>query len=157
MELSLPFAPNQHFDLAPLMAEEIEIASRDYAEFWESLAVAPADEEDERIGCESIRDEGTQVSTHLARINQLANGSVVDLDGEEFSPPPGVINALRDLQNSFALLSGISSYDNLLEQPLVPWDEIRAELDTPECREWMKTALAAFPALQAKLASSSSH
>jgi hypothetical protein len=38
----------------------------------------------------------------------------------------------------------------------VPWDEIRAELDAPECREWMKTALAAFPTLQVKLASSSS-
>jgi hypothetical protein len=156
MELSLPLLSNQHFDLAPLVAEELEIAGRDYAEFWNDLDARPSTEEGERIVCESIRDEGTQVSSHLARINQLANRSVVDLDGEEFPPPLGVMKALRDLQDSFALLAGISSYDDLLEQPLVPWDEIRAELDTPECREWMKTALAAFPTLQAKLASSSS-
>ena len=146
---------SQHFDLAPRLAERLDVASRSYAEFWDDLAVAPADEEDERIGCEIIRDGGVQVSTRLALMNQLVNKSVVDLDGEEFPPPLGVMNALRDLQDSFTLLAGIHSYGELLIQPLVPWDEIKAELDKPECREWMKTALAAYPNLQAKLASSS--
>ena len=156
MELAFPLTSSEHFNLAPLVAEELEIASRSYAEFWDDFPITPVSEEDERADCEIISDVGVQVSTHLALINQLANKSVVDLDGEEFLPPLGVMNALRDLQDSFTLLAGIHSYGELLNQPLVPWDEIRAELDAPECREWMKTALAAFPTLQAKLASSSS-
>ncbi|MGA9762642.1 MAG: hypothetical protein WBQ14_09480 [Gaiellaceae bacterium] len=144
--MELPFLPltQQHVELAPLTAEVLDEASRDYAEFWNDLDARPSTEEGERIVCDLIRDEGTQFSTLLAYVNRLTSESTVDLAGEELPLPEGVAKALRHLQDSFVLLTGISSYDDLLNQPLVPWDEIRAELDTPECREWMKTALAAY-------------
>jgi hypothetical protein len=41
---------------------------------------------------------------------------------------------------------GASSHNGSLEDAaLAPWDEIRAE---PDAREWMKTELVAYPALQ---------
>jgi hypothetical protein len=130
-------------DGAPLVAEMVSQASRGYAGFSSNL-LPPSSKEDEEVGNEAVRQMGIMFSTILADVNRVVRDESVDLDGELFPPPPGIVKALGDLERSFVLMRGIQSYDDLMRQPLVPWDEIRAELERPESREWMKTALAAY-------------
>lgn len=140
---------DRHIDLAPVLAEGIDEACRYYAELWENLAARPATEEGEHFVCDLIRDDSSTFSDALARLNRLANETVVDLNGRPFSPPLGITETLRNLHDNLALLANIRSYDELLERSLIPWEEIRVELDKPECREWMRTALAAYPVPEA--------
>jgi len=137
-------ARNKQEDASPLVAEMVDQASRCYADFSGHL-LPPSNEEAEARGCEAVRRMGLRFSAILADVNRVVREETVDLHGRPFPPPHRVVKALHDLEQSFALMSGIESYAHLLSQPLVPWDEIRAELDPPECREWMKTALAAYP------------
>lgn len=135
---------DQHEPVAPVVADMLDQACKSYAEFWSCLSVKPSTDEDDRDVAERVRRGGAKVATYLAYVSRLVEGSVIDLDGRPFPPPSKVLKALRDLQDSYTLMASIESYDDLLNQPLVPWDEIRAALDEPEAREWMKTALAAY-------------
>jgi hypothetical protein len=143
MKLRDPKTRKKHEDFAPLIAEIVDQASRGYADFSGHL-LPPSNEEAEARGCEAVRRMGLRFSIILADVNRAVDEETVDLDGQAFPPPPGVVKALRDLEQSFTLMSGIQSYRDLLDQPLVPWEQIRTELDAPESREWMKTALAAY-------------
>jgi hypothetical protein len=135
---------NQQEDLAPLVAKMLDGAARGYADFWGGIHFKPSSEQDEAIGCEAVREQGATFATLLAYASRLIGDKTPDLDGEEFPPPSGVMKALNNLQNSYTFMATIQSYQHLLNQPLVPWEDIRAELEKSESREWMKTALAAY-------------
>lgn len=53
-----------------------------------------------------------------------------------------MVRAVNDLYDSLAMLSKVESYRHLRKPPLVPAEQIKAELESPEARAWFKAALA---------------
>lgn len=60
----------------------------------------------------------------------------------QVSAPEPVIRALNELHYSLAMMTTAETYDDLLELPLVPAEQIKAELESPEAKAWFKAALA---------------
>jgi hypothetical protein len=150
MKMTLLEPAKTDVDGAAMVAEALDQAIRCYADFSSRLR-PPASEKEEAVGNNAVRRMGARRSAILAEVNRVVDNDPesIDLNGQPFLPPQGVVNALHDLEDSFTLMREIESYADLMAKPLVPWERIRAELDTPESREWMTLALAAYPFHQA--------
>lgn len=124
-------------DEATAVADTLKVATRDYLQLWADLAHQPLDEEDARETCAILRAGGIQLAEALAYANRLASDGKAVFRGNEIPIPSCVVQALRNLEDSYILLATIRDYGDLAHLPLVPEDDLRQTLSDPTCGAWM--------------------
>lgn len=119
-----------------LVADILGLSASTYVKTFRVLSSAHRRNADsDRAAGNTARDIGATGSSELA----LAKAAV---EMGQVSAPEPVIRALNELHYSLAMMTTAETYDDLLELPLVPAEQIKAELESPEAKAWFKAALA---------------
>lgn len=124
-------------EAARVVVETLEVAVDDYLGMWPCLAHPPVSVEDDALGAKATREASAELGTLLAYANRLVADGNLEVSGKLTAPPAAIIRVLRDLADSYALLAHVTSYDEILQQPLVDPADIRTGLDEPAARQWL--------------------
>jgi hypothetical protein len=116
-----------------VIADNLRHASDAYFKLWELIERQPATDED----CRAVRGRAWTLATLLAYTSRL-----LDAGAEPGTDPvpSSIAKAVRDLHINYTLLASASTYDELLDLPLVPPEQITQELDDLSARRWMVAA-----------------
>lgn len=130
--------PNLSDSDARVVGDALKLYAKTYSKLW-SIARTRPDAVD-ADGCEDIRRLARMACDDLSAASAIVVLGVEDVRGESATPPEPVIAALREMMESFTLLTQVSSYDHLRSMPLVSDDEISALLNEPTSLAWLSAA-----------------
>lgn len=125
---------------ATYLADHIASTWQRYQKLYASLSVPPADAEEERWEIKMVRQCAMLYSVSLGYAGRLIRDGCVEKDGRPLPPPPSILLALHDMQDSFNVLLNVKSYSDALARPLVHPNEIRELLDYPASISWQRRA-----------------